>query len=298
MRIVLILLVFILIKVQFSYGQEAEAEKSNSPILVTFAIPRTDTKLTDRRAGSMILDKVQKLIGAEYPSSFGTLYKVVPSYAVKDIRTVETMETRVYVDLDVYLRLRGQGFFKDSLLRRYSVTASDVKEDLAAQKAVNSIFADGNKIYQFAVMIDSLFNDRYNINGARTLQALQALPLNTVKELDHIMLELLYFKDYESMTGPVDEFKNKILKKRSQIICETEIPKLRISVESTIYTPSEVVQKLLSVSPDAACSDEVLALAKLIGQQAQKMPAAESEKLTVIMNIHQDNNATEWRRRQ
>lgn len=283
---------------QYCIGQDETTPKSVNPILVTFTIPRPGTKLESRKIGSEILTRTQKMIGSQYPSSFSTLYKVVPSYIVKDIRTVETMEVRKYVDLEVYLRLRGQGFHKDSLLRFYTATASDVTEEVAAQKALNSIYAEGGKIYSYLAMIDSLFNDRYHIQGKKTLQAFSALPLTTVKECDNVLLELVYFGDYPDMTEAVQAFKNKVLAQRSEIMCKTELPKIRISVESAVYTPEDVVRKLHAVAPDASCSDEVLAIAKLMGEQAMKLAAADSEKLNLIVTFHQENNLQGWRKSQ
>ena len=289
---------FLLVISQLSFAQEEEAQKSKSPILVTIPIPRTETKVKSRVAGSMILDKVQKLIGADYPSSFGVAYKVIPSYAVTAVRTLETMEVMQYVDLEVYLRFRGVGFHKDSLLRVYKATASASDQENAIQKAVNMIFTGGGKIFSFPAMIDSLLNDRYHINGMATLQNLKSYPLTSIKETNQILLELQYFEDYPAMKDAVDAFRNQVMDARSEIFCKNDLPKLKISVESNVYSPTDVVAKLLAISPEASCADEVLALAKVMGQQSMARSESDNEKLNIILSIHQQNNVSEWRRRQ
>lgn len=288
----------LLICINFCNAQEEPDNKSNSKILVTFPIPRTGTLVKSQSVRNTILNQVQKMVGEKYPSSFSSLYKVVPSYTVTDIRTIETMEVIKYVDFEVYLRLRGYGHHQDSLLRSFKVTASASTEELAAVKAVNTLFSPGGKINSFMGMIDSLFNARYNTGGKQTLQALKALPLTTLKQADHMLNELTYFSDYPAMTEEVDKFRSAIVDMRSELICKDELPKLKIQVESTQYDPDAVIDKLILVSPDASCADEVLALAKVMGQQAMKLKESSAEKMNIIINVQQENNTSAWRKRQ
>jgi hypothetical protein len=100
------------------------------------------------------------------------------------------------------------------------------------------------------------------------------------------------------MTAEVEAAKNKALNARSELFCKNDLPKLKISVESGVYSPGDVVAKLLAISPEASCAGEVLALAKVMGSQAKERSNSENEDLNLILSIHQSNNINEWRRRQ
>lgn len=276
-------------------AQDQDVVLDTGPVLVTIPIQRTGNKYDAKFIGNQLLQYLQKMIAQKYPSSLKAIYKVVPSYIVTDIRVVETMDRRVYADLEIYTRLRGVGFHKDSLLRMYSATGSGESENAAIQKAANAILSPGGPVNKFMGVMDSLFRERYDVHGVATLASLKKLPLTTLKECDNVLGELVYFDHYPSMADHATAFRNELLKKRSEIFCATELPALKIKIESTVYNLNETVDKLLSVSPEASCSGELLKLAQLIGKQQIEKQASVPQQLTLLISVHQDHNINLWR---
>lgn len=282
---------------QKSVAQDMDVPKSKGPILVTLPIQRDGYKVDAKFISNQLSLFLRNSIGEKYTSSFSTLYKVVPSYLVTEIRVIETMERRVYADLEIYARLRGYGIHQDSLLRKYSATGSGVDEKSAIQKAANTILSATGPMSKFRGVVDSLFRDRYEVNGDKTLALIKAMPQNTIKECDNILTELIYFTDFPGMATKTESFSNEVMKKKSQYFCKEELPKLKIKIESTAYDLNETVGKLLAVSPESSCSAEVLQLAKLIGQQQQAKQANAPDQLNVLVTIHQERNVNLWRER-
>jgi hypothetical protein len=297
MNVKYILLAMTLWFSQASVAQETETPKHNGPILVTLPIQRDGFKVDARFISNQLSLYLRNAIGEKYTSSFSTLYKVVPSYIVTDVRVIETMDTRVYADLEIYARLRGYGFHKDSLLRMYSATGSGESEKAAIQKAANTILSAGGPMSTFRGVVDSLFNERYAIHGDQTLTLIKGMPQTTIKECDNVLTELIYFSDFPTMATKAESFRNEVKKKKSQYFCKEELPQLKIKIESTVYDVNQTVDKLLAVSPESSCSGEVLQLAKLIGQQQQAKQASVPDQLNVLVTIHQDRNVNLWRER-
>ena len=94
---------------QWSVAQDMDVPKSKGPVLVTLPIQRDGYKVDAKFISNQLSLFLRNSIGEKYTSSFTTLYKVVPSYIVTDVRVIETMDRRVYADLEIYARLRGYG---------------------------------------------------------------------------------------------------------------------------------------------------------------------------------------------
>ena len=282
---------------QWSVAQDMDVPKSKGPVLVTLPIQRDGYNVDAKFISNQLSLFLRNAIGEKYTSSFTTLYKVVPSYIVTDTRVIETMDRRVYADLEIYARLRGYGIHQDSLLRRYTATGSGEDEKTAIQKAANTILSANGPMSKFRGVVDSLFRERYDVHGDKTLALVKGLPQTTIKECDNVLTELIYFSDFPNMAVKAEAFRNEVMNKKSQYFCKEELPKLKIKIESTAYDLNETVGKLLAVSPESGCSAEVLQLAKLIGQQQQAKQANVPDQVNVLVTIHQDRNVGLWRER-
>ncbi len=282
---------------QWSVAQDMDVPKSKGPVLVTLPVQRDGYKVDAKFISNQLSLFLRNSIGEKYTSSFTTLYKVVPSYIVTDVRVIETMDRRVYVDLEIYGRLRGYGIHQDSLLRRYAATGSGEDEKTAIQKAANTILSANGPMSKFRGVVDSLFRERYDVHGDKTLALIKGLPQTTIKECDNVLTELIYFSDFPNMAVKAEGLRNEVMNKKSQLFCKEELPKLKIKIESTVYDLNETVGKLLAVSPESSCSAEVLQLAKLIGQQQQAKQANVPDQVNVLVTIHQDRNVGLWRER-
>ncbi len=282
---------------QWSVAQDMDVPKSKGPVLVTLPIQRDGYKVDAKFISNQLSLFLRNSIGEKYTSSFTTLYKVVPSYIVTDVRVIETMDRRVYADLEIYARLRGYGIHQDSLLRRYTATGSGEDEKTAIQKAANTILSASGPMSKFRGVVDSLFRERYDVHGDKTLALVKGLPQTTIKECDNVLTELIYFSDFPNMAVKAESFRNEVMNRKSQYFCKEELPKLKIKIESTAYDLNETVGKLLAVSPESGCSAEVLQLAKLIGQQQQAKQANVPDQVNVLVTIHQDRNVGLWRER-
>jgi hypothetical protein len=275
--------------------QSQDEAKNPNTVLVTYAIQRDDAKLQSKYISGTILSKVQQLVGAKYESSLKALYKVVPSFGVKDVRVIETFEKRYYADLDIYLRIRGVGFHKDSLLYKFSGTGSGAEEKNAVIAAMNSIFQE-KQFMEFHIHLDSLMRARYQQGGDATLAALKAVKINTLKDANNVLAELVYFDAFPEMKVKADAYAAQLLDKRSELFCATELPALQIKVASGMYNAKEVVDQLLLVSPKATCAKDVLDVAKSMGEQLKaKNDAMSQEHLTVLLQVHNETNVGLWR---
>lgn len=283
----------------FSAGVCLDAQdqvKHQGTVLVTYAIQRDDAAYPSKYISGSILNKVQQMVGAKYESSLKALYKVVPSFGVKDVRVIETFEKRYYADLDIFLRIRGVGFHKDSLLYKFSGTGSGQEEKNAVMAAMNAIFQD-KQFTGFMSKLDSLLDSRYQKNGDVTLAALKAIKINTLKDCNSVLAELIYFSDYPEMKDKAEAYAAQLQDKRSELFCSGELQALQIKVSSGMFNAKEVIDQLLLVSPKASCAKEVMEVAKSMGEQLKaKNDARSQEQLTVLLQVHQENNVVLWRK--
>ena len=267
-----------------SSSQTFDPSKSNLKINV----PASDNRSAARDLHQVLNTGLKKDFNVHAQS----LFSVSPYVTIGDSKLIEGMETYTYTEVEIEFII-GNKINKETKKWNYKGRGKGRNSYSAVSDAMKKFRSDKKGLKEFSKVIAEYIDKELNGNCSAFLaEAKAALELENI---DQALLIISNIKEDDSCRSAIQILEKRIMEKQAQDVCEQQMQKIKIMVNSKQPLQlNRAVQYLLMIPPNAPCADEALQLSKKIGEHIDQQSGKTYELLVRYQNILHDGLSGDW----
>ena len=234
-------------------------------------------------AQSQLIQSAFKMAYAdELEIKINSIFELSVGATFGEPRTIEGMDTRTYVKGKFKVALTNMLTGKNIWSETFQTNGKATQTRQATRNAIDKLASNAQLREQLMAHLQVEYEALFIQNCHTTLEQIPAV--GSWNELNMAFEALQYFEG-GSCAEMAERKLLKVSQAQDELSCKTSIHELTILIESGEFNPSEVVSKLLAISPDAPCADDAINLAKRVGEMRNKLGNGQHQVMNQYLQV-------------
>lgn len=257
--------------------------------LHTIKITQLKSK-SDYRARNDFNKFLKDFLKTDYNVAARSTIVVKPMLKKGGTHLIEGMEAKVVGKTKLEIHIIDKISKKDSVFV-YSKATSAMTDENPDKNFINSFLDDETAQMAFKLVLKAFVKESFQNNCAAKFDAVAKM--KEKKNHRKTMALLANIAAENSCRAKAIQMQEDILKEQAVINCDKKIHEATLIVNSKlVFQYKKALKILLSISPDAPCAEEALALSKTMGENMKDNPKAAADLTRYEQSF---SNKNDWR---